>query len=128
MDWTPQAATASVAAVTYAGNFIESAPRDLGNVLISYWPSLLRGGRIAAEWSHTGTYATDPTNLHYNGGYELVNLHFNTNITARTELFARLANVLGRPYAELETWDNFLRRQITPGAPRSVYLGAKTGW
>lgn len=128
VEWTPQAATAALPAVTYSGNLIENAPRDLGNVFLSYAPTALRGGRVAIEWSHTGGYATDPANTHSYPGYELLNLHLSAGLSPRTELFGRVSNVANAAYAELVTYDAFLKDQITPGAPRSVYVGLKTSW
>jgi iron complex outermembrane receptor protein len=128
VDWTPQAATAAAAAVTYSGNLIENAPRDLGNVFLAWSPSTLRGGRVALEWSHTGGYATDPANTHAYAGYELVNVHVSGGITPRTEVFGRLSNVANAAYAELVTYDAFQKDQITPGAPRALYVGLKTSW
>jgi outer membrane receptor for ferric coprogen and ferric-rhodotorulic acid len=128
VEWTPQAATGSAAAVSYSGNLIENAPRDLGNLLVSYEAPGLRGGRVALEWSHTGGYATDPANTHSYAGYELVHLHLSGKVTPRTELFGRVSNLMNRAYAELVTYDAFQKDQITPGAPRSVYLGVKTSW
>jgi outer membrane receptor for ferric coprogen and ferric-rhodotorulic acid len=128
VEWTPQAASGTVAAVTYAGNLIENAPRDLGSVFLNYAPAALRGGRVALEWSHTGGYATDPANTHAYAGYELLNLHFSGGITPRTELFGRVSNLTDAGYAELVTYDAFQKDQITPGAPRSVYVGVKTTW
>jgi iron complex outermembrane recepter protein len=128
VEWTPQAASGSSAAVSYSGNLIEDAPRDLGNLFVSYAAPLLKGGRVALEWSHTGGYATDPANTHRYGGYELLNLHLSANVSPRTELFGRVSNLANRTYAELVTYDQFQKDQFTPGAPRSVYLGVKTSW
>ncbi len=128
VEWTPQGATSGGSAVSYSGNLIEDAPRDLGNVFLSWSPVLLKGGRVAIEWSHTGGYATDPANTHRYGGYELVNLHASAGVTSRTELFGRISNLADRSYAELVTYDPFLKDQFTPGAPRSIYLGARTSW
>jgi hypothetical protein len=49
-------------------------------------------------------------------------------LTPRTELFGRLSNLTDAAYAELVTYDAFQKDQITPGAPRSVYVGLKTSW
>lgn len=128
VEWTPQAASGSTAEVSYSGNLIEDAPRDLGDLFVSYEAPLLRGGRVAFEWSHTGGYATDPANTHRYGGYELLHLHLSANVTPRTQLFGRVSNLANRTYAELVTYDAFQKDQFTPGAPRSVYLGVKTSW
>jgi outer membrane receptor protein involved in Fe transport len=128
VTWVPQAATPTKAGVSYSGNLIEDAPRDLASVLVSWQAPVLDGGRIALEWSHTGGYATDPANTHRYGGYELLNLMINARVSARTELFGRVSNLANRTYAELVTYDQFQQTQLTPGGPRSVYLGVKTTW
>ena len=126
--WTPQSATQTTAGVSYSGNLIEDAPRDLGNLFVSYAAPVLKGGRVAIEWSHTGGYATDPANSHRYGGYALLHLHLSGKVSQRTEIFGRVSNLANRTYAELVTYDQFQKDQLTPGAPRSVYLGLKTGW
>ena len=128
VEWTPQAATSTTPAVSYSGNLIEDAPSDLASMLLSYEAPVLRGGRVALEWSHTGGYATDPANTHRYGGYELLALHLSGQIAPRTELFGRVSNLANRAYAELVTYDAFQKDQLTPGAPRMVYLGVKTNW
>jgi outer membrane receptor protein involved in Fe transport len=128
VEWTPQAAAATTPAVSYSGNLIEDAPSDLASVLLGYEASVLRGGRVALEWSHIGGYATDPANTHRYGGYELLALHLSGRVTARTELFGRVSNLANRAYAELVTYDAFQQDQYTPGAPRMVYVGLKTNW
>jgi iron complex outermembrane receptor protein len=128
ITWTPQAASGTSAGVTYSGNLIEDAPRDLADVMLGWEAPVLRGGRVAIEWSHTGGYETDPANTHRYGGYDLLNLHASAHVGARTELFGRVANLANRTYAELVTYDQFQKTQLTPGAPRSVYVGVKTSW
>jgi outer membrane cobalamin receptor len=128
VEWTPQAASSTTPGVSYSGNLIEDAPSDIANLLVSYEAPLLRGGRAALEWSHTGGYATNPANTHRYGGYELLNLHLSGRVTPSTELFGRVSNLTNRAYAELVTYDAFQKEQLTPGAPRSVYVGLKTNW
>ena len=125
VEWTPQAATGTEPAVSYGGHAIEQAPRDLGNVLVTYTPRTLRGGRLALEWSKTGRYATDPANTHSYAGYDLVNLHGSAFVRHDVELFARVSNLLDRKYAELLVYDPFQRDQYTPGAPRSLFAGVR---
>ncbi len=128
VEWTPQAATSSSSAVSYSGNLIENAPADLGSVLLSWEAPLLRGGRAALEWSHTGGYEMDPANTHRYAGYELSNLYLSARVAPRTELFGRVTNLTDRAYAELATYDAFQKDQLTPGGPRMVYLGVETNW
>jgi len=128
ITWVPQAPTGTNAGVSYSGNLIEAAPRDLADVMVSWQAPLLDGGRVALEWSHTGGYATDPANTHRYSGYELLNLMLNAHVSSRAELFGRVSNLANRTYAELVTYDQFQKTQLTPGGPRSVYLGVKTTW
>jgi len=122
VEWTPGAT------VSFAGNLIEQAPRSLGNVLVSYSPTLLRGGRAALEIVSVGRYAMDPQNTHYYSGYQLANLMADFPMTTRTGLFARLTNVTNRNYAEVAAYDPFQNEQFTRAAPRTVYAGAHMTW
>ncbi|HEX6599245.1 MAG TPA: TonB-dependent receptor [Gemmatimonadaceae bacterium] len=128
VTWVPQAATPTKAGVSYSGNAIEAAPRDLADLMVSWQAPVLDGGRVALEWSHTGSYATDPANTHRYSGYELLNLMLDAHVGSRTELFGRVSNLANRTYAELVTYDQFQKTQLTPGGPRAVYLGVKTTW
>jgi outer membrane receptor protein involved in Fe transport len=133
VDWTPQAARPAangkpaVAEISYAGRTMEQAPRDLGSVLLAYAPASLHGGRLEAEWSHTGAYAADAANTHSYAGYDLLNVRASAAIRPGTELFARVVNLTNRKYAELESYDNFQKEQYTPGAPRSLVVGVRVG-
>jgi outer membrane receptor protein involved in Fe transport len=106
---------------------MEQAPRDLGSVLVAYTPASLHGGRLEAEWSHTGAYAADAANTHAYAGYDLLNVRASAAIRPGTELFARVVNLTNRKYAELESYDNFQKEQYTPGAPRSLVVGVRVG-
>jgi outer membrane receptor protein involved in Fe transport len=120
--WAPSAS------VQYDGKRIEQAPRDLANVQLSYAPRLLRGGRVAAEWAHTGSYAMDPANTRWYGGHNLLNLHASVVASQNVELFGRLINVTNQRYAELASYDAVQQSQYTPGAPRMVYMGVRYDW
>jgi iron complex outermembrane recepter protein len=128
LEWTPQAPRTGVPGVSYSGNLIEQAPRDLGNVMVTFSPRALRDGRVALEWSHTGRYAADPANVFFYPGYDILSLHFNTFVAHRAELFTRVTNLTNRRYAELVSYDQFQRDQYTPGAPRTVYGGLRYAW
>jgi outer membrane cobalamin receptor len=96
--------------------------------LVTWTPKVLRGGRLAAEWTHTGRYYMDPDNTREYGGYDLVHLHANAFITPTVEVFARVMNAADRTYAELATYTAFQGAQLTPGTPRTVYAGLRFGW
>jgi outer membrane receptor protein involved in Fe transport len=122
VEWTPSAT------VSFAGNRIEQAPRDLSNVLVSYSPSTLRGGRVALEVVSVGRYAMDPQNTHYYSGYQLANVMLDYPVTPRAGLFARIANITNRNYAEVAAYDAFQKEQFTRAAPRMAYVGARMTW
>ncbi len=134
VTWIPQAArpasgpNPAVPEVNYSGNLVEQAPRDLANVLLTWSPVMLRGGRLAAEWSHTGEYAMDAGNVAMYTGFTLLNLHANAFVTPTVELFTRVTNLGDRRFAELASYDAFQGRQYTPGAPRTIYAGLRYAW
>lgn len=122
VEWTPSAT------VSFAGNLIEQAPRDLSNVLVSYSPSMLRGGRTSVEMVSVGRYAMDPQNSHYYAGYQLVNVMIDYPMTARAGFFARVMNLTDRNYAEVAAYDQFQKEQFTRAAPRTISAGVHLTW
>jgi outer membrane receptor protein involved in Fe transport len=128
VHWVPRESNDPAQRIDYSGNTMEQAPRDLGNLLITWTPQLLKGGRAAVEWSALGKYYLDPANVRSTSGYSLVNAHFNYNVLHNVELFARVINVLDRKYAELASFDAFQGEQITAASPRSLFLGMRYGW
>jgi outer membrane receptor protein involved in Fe transport len=113
---------------SYASNTIEVAPHTLSNVLLTWNPVFLRGGRLAAEWTRTGRYYMDPENTHEYDGHQLLTLYASARVGPSGELFARLVNAANEPYAEIATYSAFQREQLTPGSPRSLYAGLKYSW
>ena len=129
VEWTPQAertsSTGTTPALSYNGNLIEQAPRDLASALVTYSPRLLNGGRVAFEWSKTGKYAADPGNTFFYDGYQLFSIQANAFVRRDTELFLRLNNLTDERYAELVQYDAFQKDQYTPGSPRALYAGVR---
>jgi len=114
--------------VSYAGKTIETAPHTLANLLFTYSPNVLNGGRIAVEWSKTGKYYGDPDNTQTYEGFDLWTLHGNYMIRNLGEFFVRVTNVTNEKYAEVATYNAFNKWQYTPGPPRSVYAGLRYNW
>ena len=142
VTYTPQAARADAAGklvaaeVSFAGRTIEQAPSALGNVLLSWTPKALRGGRLAAEWSQTGRYVMGyevdalgaPTEPVWYDGHQVWNLHANMQVTPRVELFGRVLNLANRTYAETASYtanDRVQPDTYNPGNPRTVYAGVR---
>ncbi len=120
--WSPSST------VSYDGKLIDVAPRDLANVLLTYTPDFLHGGRVAFEWNHTGRYPADPANTHYYSGHELFNLHANYYVAPSIQIFARAINLANRRYAEIATYTAFQGMQYNPGTPRTIYAGVSYDW
>jgi outer membrane receptor protein involved in Fe transport len=125
VKWVPQEARGTTAEVRYDGKTIDAVPANLVNALVTWSPKWLRGGRIGAEWTHTGRYWMDPENAHEYGGYDLLNLNANMHVMSHAEIFARVTNATDRNYAELATFAPPQGAQYNPGAPRTVYAGVK---
>ncbi len=113
---------------SYAGHTIELAPHTLGNLLLTWSPRLLHGGRLAAEWSHTGKYYMDADNTRAYDGFDMWTLHANYRIRRNGEVFARVSNLSDVHYAEIVTFSAFTREQFTPGNPRTLYAGLRWSW
>ncbi|MET0399371.1 MAG: TonB-dependent receptor [Longimicrobiaceae bacterium] len=120
-DWAPSAA------VSYAGNGIEAAPRDLASARLAYAPAWLAGARVEGEWTRVGSYWMDPENTHRYDGHDLLNLRAALPVARRVELTARVTNLADERYAELAAYSAFAREEMTPGLPRTVYVGVRLG-
>jgi len=114
--------------VSYAGKTIETAPHTLANLLLTYSPMVLNGGRVAVEWSQTGKYYGDPENTQTYDGFDVLTLHGNYMIRNIGEFFVRVTNVTNEKYAEVATYNAFNKWQYTPGTPRSVFAGLRYNW
>src|SRR5688572_6979528 len=57
IEWIPRESANPAQRVDYSGNRIETAPHTLGNILLTYSPPALGGGRAAIEWTSVGSYA-----------------------------------------------------------------------
>ena len=133
VEWTPQAErrdnTGKVIAprISYDNHLIEAAPSDLANVLVTYSPSLLHGGKVGIEWSHTGKYWMDPENSQEYPGHSLLNLQLNY-LWRNSELFMRAVNLTDVHYAEVAAYAASTKFQYTPGSPRMVFAGLRYNW
>jgi iron complex outermembrane recepter protein len=106
-----------------AGNHMETAPRDIGNLALSYSPSLLQGSRFSAEWTHLGRYWMDAENTHSYPGHGLLSVAVRVPITGDVGMFARMSNVTDRRFAENALYTVARGEEYAPGLPRMVYVG-----
>ncbi|HZF67223.1 MAG TPA: TonB-dependent receptor [Gemmatirosa sp.] len=142
VTYVPQAARPATATqpalgeASFAGRPIEQAPTTLGNALLTWSPRLLRGGRVAMEYTQTGRYVmgydvnalNQPTTPVHYAGHQLWNVHLNAQVTPRAELFARVLNLADRNHAEVASFnanDRVLPYTYTVGNPRTLYAGLR---
>jgi outer membrane receptor protein involved in Fe transport len=109
----------------YAGNEIESAPRTLAGAALSWAPRGAAGSLLAVDWSRVGSYWMDPENTHRYDGHDLVGVRGSLPVGRGVELSARVANLFGERYAETAAYSAFSKEELTPGLPRSLYLGVR---
>ncbi|HEX7048948.1 MAG TPA: TonB-dependent receptor [Longimicrobiales bacterium] len=111
--------------IDFDGHGIEVAPRDLGNVVLSWAPDFLGGGEAAAEWSHVGRYWMDPENTHEYPGHDVFTLRARQPVYGGITVFARISNLLNERYAERAIYTAFNGEEFAPGMPRTLYIGVE---
>ncbi|ALP52817.1 TonB-dependent receptor [Candidatus Tenderia electrophaga] len=121
-EWRPATGT------NYGGNEINSAPRQIGDVRLSWRPALLKGGRLELNWEHLGDYWLDDENTHRYDGHDLYHLRANYKVTTQLELFGRLENLTDERYATGASYSQFRGEEFAPGLPRTFYAGVSYHW
>ena len=112
----------------YSGMEMETAPRTIGNTRLSYAPAALNGGQLALEWVRLGNYWEDAANTMKYEGHNLFNLRANYFLSREVELFARLQNLADQRYAESASYTTTRGEELSPGMPRTLYLGVRYNW
>lgn len=110
------------ATTNYNGKEMETAPRQIGNTRLTYAPAGDKGWRATAEWVHLGSYWLDQANTQKYNGHDLLNLRGNAPLAKQWSMFASLANVTDRRYAESASLSSG-NDVYAPGMPRTLYLG-----
>lgn len=110
------------------GYQIESAPRQIINVVATYRPPFLRRSDISLEWTRLGSYYLDADNLHRYGGHDLLNLRASAQLLSNLGLFARVNNLTDELYAESAGYTAARGEEFSPGLPRSIYVGLQFDW
>lgn len=111
--------------VDFNGNEMEDAPRQLGNVALSWSPASLGGANASLEWSRIGAYWMDAENTHRYPGHDLLNLRASVPVTERVTVFGRLTNLTDERYAESAGYTAARGEELAPGLPRALYLGVQ---
>lgn len=109
--------------VEYDGHEMESAPRTLGTLSLSYRPGFIPGAAFALEWTRLGAYWLNPENTERYDGHDLLDARMNLPLGERIALFARLTNLADARYADHGGWSPFRGREFAPGRPRALFAG-----
>ncbi len=112
----------------YSGNEMEAAPRQIANTRLSYAPRAWRGGRVAVEWMHLGSYWEDPADTSKYEGHDVLTLRASYPITRSLEFFGHLFNVTDERFAERASYTAARGEELAPGMPRTVYAGIRYSW
>jgi outer membrane receptor protein involved in Fe transport len=118
--------------VDYSGNEMESGPRHLGNVRLTFEPPAQPRLSATVEWVHVGRYFTDPENLHSYAGYDLFNLYGVVPVYQTLQFVGRVNNLADIKFANTASYNPFVpvdqSERFLPGQPRSFYLGVQYAW
>ncbi len=113
--------------VDYSGKVIETAPRDIADLTMTVAPA-------AARWSGSlqvnriGRYWMDALNTHEYEGHTLLHLRGAYRLTNGLELFARVLNLTDARYAETSSYTLARGEELSPGLPRTAYVGVHLSW
>jgi len=121
LEWSPREN------VSFAGNRVEAAPRNLASARFRA-PLPLARGHVEAEWVRMGSFWMDPQNENRYEGHELWNLRMEVELTEGVSAFGRVINLADRSYAERASFNAFRGEELSPGKPRAVYVGLRWGW
>ncbi len=118
-EWRPNADT------NFGGNEQEFAPQQVGNMRLRIAPPALPRAILTVEWSRIGPYWMDAANENEYEGHDLLNVRASYGVTDRVELFGRLNNATDKRYAERASFNAFRGQELSPGLPRTLYLGGR---
>jgi iron complex outermembrane recepter protein len=125
LEWSPRSN------VSFAGNRVEAAPRNLGSArlrLPTPAPAGDEGGFVELEGVRMGSFWMDPANENRYEGHVLWNLRAELPVARDASIFARVQNVADRAYAERASFNAFRGEELSPGRPRSITVGLRWGW
>ncbi len=80
------------------GDYIDSAPKIFGN--IRFGCNFSQRSKAEIEWINMGKYYIDASNEHLYAGHNILNLRFESAISSKLTLFAKISNLLNSRYAE----------------------------
>lgn len=115
--------TPALASSNIDGNYMDTAPRNLGWAALEFTPNARLTSELA--WVHMSSYYEDPQNLHVYPGYDLVNLRTRLVLTPRLSATLRITNLTNVKYAARADYA-FGHDRYFVGMPRAVYLSLAT--
>jgi len=102
------------------GNEIDTAPRQMGNMQITWIPTSTFSVEI--EWLRMGDYYLDPSNEHSYAGHDLVHARSTFDISDNVTLSANIENISDEHYASRADYA-FGSYRFFGGQGRNVKLG-----
>ena len=114
--------------LSYGGNEMAAAPREVVNVGARVAPSILNGGFASLELVRIGDYWEDAENTSRYEGHTLLNVRASYRVRPGLEVIGRIVNVTDARYAETATYTATEGERLTPGAPRMIYIGVQGAW
>jgi iron complex outermembrane recepter protein len=118
-EWRPRPDT------DLGGNELETAPRTLASLSLSYSPGFHVGSRVGVEWTRVGSYWMDAQNTHRYPGHTLLNVRVAVPVAGGMSLFGRVMNVMDRGFAENAAYTEARGAEYAPGMPRTIYIGLR---
>ncbi|MFC3093393.1 TonB-dependent receptor [Alteromonas sediminis] len=112
--------------VNINGNDIDTAPRNLANIRLSYFPAA--SAQVALEWHSVSAYFTDPENVNEYQGHDLLNLRALWRLSSHIQVSARVINLTNEAYAERADFTGFSGDRYFPGKPRTFFIGFAYDW
>lgn len=116
-DWSPKSG------VTYDGNELKRAPRLMAGLSLRYKAAALNGGAVELNWERLGSYWEDDENTNKYEGHDLLNLLVNYPVSQKMEVYGRLNNLTNERYSTSASFSKFRGEELTPGLPRTLYVG-----
>lgn len=107
------------------GKEIESAPRQLGNVRLTWSPAI--GTTAQLEWVKMGSYWLDAANTGKYSGHELWNLRASHPLSKGVSVAARIMNLADKRYADSASGTG-AAPTLSPGLPRTFFATVEAQW
>ncbi len=107
------------------GKEIESAPRQLGNLRLTWTPAASTTAQL--EWVKMGSYWLDAANTGKYGGHALWNLRASHQLSKGLSVSGRVMNLADKRYAD-SAGGTGAAPTLSPGLPRTMYATVEAAW